>query len=89
MSEKIPEPEVFLVEGHQIKGYELLKRMVSRANSSSGRVVLPATWIGATVKVVLGGEIYDDYVRPGGNQGRLNVKIKYHQSEAIVIRTSE
>ena len=89
MSQDIPEPEVFSVEGHHIRGYELLKRKVSKANSSSGRVVLPATWIGATVKVVLGGEIYDDYVRPGGNQGRLNVKIKHHQSEAIVIRTSE
>ena len=67
----------------------VLNHTVSKANNSSGRIVLPATWIGATVKVVLGGEIYDDYVRPGGNQGRLNVKIKYYHNEATIIRTSE
>lgn len=89
MSDKIPEPEIFSVEGHQIRGYELLKRTVSRANKSSGRVVLPVDWIGATVKVVLGGEIYEDYVKPGRNQGRLNAKLKYVQNEALIIRTSE
>ena len=87
MSEKIPEPEVFLVEGHQIRGYELLKRTVSRANKSSGRVVLPVDWIGLSVKIVIGGEVYEDYVRPGGNQGRLNVKIEHAQKTAWIIRT--
>lgn len=86
MSEKIPEPEVFLVEGHQIRGYEFLKRTVSRANKSSGRIVVPAWWVGKSVKVILGGEVYEDYVRPGGEQGRLNVRLEHAQKTAHVIR---
>lgn len=83
------EPDVFLVEGHQIRGYELLKRRVSRAHKTAGRIVVPVEWIGATVKVVFKDEIYDDYVRPGGNQGRLNIRSEYIGETAGVIRTSD
>lgn len=82
----ISEPDIFTVEGHQIRGYELLKRIVSRANKSSGRIVVPVDWVGTSVKVVIGGEVYDDYVKPGGNQGRLNVKLEHVQKPAWVIR---
>jgi hypothetical protein len=87
VKESIPEPEIFFIEGHQIRGYELLKRKVSQANKYAGRIVVPVDWIGATVKVILGGEVYVDYVRPSSNQGRLNVKYEHIQKTAWVIRT--
>lgn len=79
-------PDVFQVDGHQIRGYEVLKRRVSRANKYAGRVTLPPEWAGKAVKVVLGGEVIDDYPRAAGNQARLNVHHSHVGEDAWVVR---
>jgi hypothetical protein len=85
-NEKTRPPNLFLVDGHQIWGYELIKRRVSRANKYAGRVSLPAEWAGKAVKVVLGGEVIDDWVRAASNQGRLNVHHSHVGEMVSVIR---
>jgi len=85
-NEKTRPPNLFLVDGHQIWGYELIKRRVSRANKYAGRVSLPAEWAGKAVKVVLGGEVFDDYPRAAGNQARLNVHHSHVGEGAWVVR---
>ena len=80
------EPDIFQVDGHRIRGYELLRRKVSRSGKSSGRVVLPPEWAGKGVKVVLDGEVYEDWARAGGQQARINVHHSHIGEVVPVVR---
>lgn len=81
-----PAPDTFQVDGHQIRGYEVLKRRVSRANKYAGRVTLPAEWAGKAVKVVLRGEVLDDHPRAAAAQARINVHHSHVGEEVWVVR---
>lgn len=82
----ITAPNLFSVSGHQVAGYELIARKVSRVNRFSGRITLPLDWAGKRVKIIIGDEVYDDVPRAVVKQARVNVHHKYVGETAHVVR---
>jgi len=81
-----PAQDVYQVNGHQIRGYALLERRVSRATEYTGRVVLPWEWAGKRVKIVVAGEVIEGVPRAAGKQARLNVHGSHVGEVVSVVR---
>jgi len=86
VSDEQPPLDTYLVDGHQIRGYELLERRVSQANKSSGRIVLPISWSNKRVKLIAGGEVIEIRAKPSGKQVRVNIHPNHIGETVRVIR---